>query len=153
MRILVFCGLLLTLLVGHSAHGQLLADTLFSWRGYTQPGICGVTLYMNKDAAKKYTVILTELGENTGPATTSEIGYLAEHIGRTYNVDPTEAYWVVHWGHFSYNEARKSKKELFIRATFSRTSTQRIGAPQWKMINKEEIEKYTDRQFLKWKRR
>ena len=95
--------------------------------------------------------MLKELGDNPGKATTDEIGYLAEHIGRAYNIDPTTAYWVVHWGAFSYHGAQSTNKELFIRATFKRTSTQRIGAPQWRIITREEVEKYTDRQFLNWK--
>ena len=136
----------------HAAHAQLLADTLFSWQGYAKPGICGIQLFKNPaESARAYTVVLTELGENKGPAVTVEIGYLAEQIGRTYNIDPTQAYWIIHWGHFSFDGASKANKELFIRATFKRTSTQRMGAPQWRIISKQDVEKYTDRQYLKWK--
>ena len=137
-------------LISHLAHGQLLSDTLFTWKGYaSKPGICKLKLYKNpQQDKKKYTAVITELGENTGPSSVEDIGYLAEHIGRTYSVDPTQVYWVIHWGHFSFKEATESKKELFIRATFSRTSTQRIGAPQWRLITRKDIEKYTDRHFL-----
>lgn len=132
------------------AHGQMLADTLFTWQGYSsKPGKCGLKLYKNLDkVAKNYTVVLKELGENPGPSTIHEIGYLAEQIGRSFDIDPTQAYWVIHWGAFSYEGAKQSKKVLFIRATFSRTSTQRISAPQWRVISREDVEKYTDRQFL-----
>ena len=146
------CFLVLTLSLHQTAHCQLLADTVFTWQGYSRPGICGLLLYKNsEESSKAYTVVLIELGENEGPATTTEIGYLAEHIGRRYNFDPTRAYWIIHWGSFSYRETRKSKKELFIRVTFNRTSTNRIGAPQWRIIRKQDVEKYTDRQYLKWK--
>ena len=132
------------------ARGQLLADTVFTWQGYaSKPGICGLKLYRNPEkSSKQYTVVLTERAENTGASTVHEIGYLSQQIGRTLDVDPAQAYWIIHWGAFSYMGAQKSRKELFIRATFSRTSTQRLGAPQWRIISKEDIEKYTDRQFL-----
>ena len=150
VRLLVF--LLLILSTAQISYSQLIADTLYSWQGYSKPAICGIQLYKNPPkSSKKYTVVLTELADNTGPTTTSEIGYLAEAIGRTYHFDPTMAFWVIHWGGFSFSSAGKSNKELFIRATFRRTASQRIGAPQWKIISREDVENYTDRQFLRRK--
>lgn len=146
----ILLTLVIVLMAEHPAHSQLLADTLFTWRGYTRQGICGFKLYKNPEQdAKGYTVILKELAENPGPSTIDEIGYLAERIGRIYDLDPTDAYWVSHWSHFSFNEASVSKKELFVRATFNWTATKRISAPKWRIIRREDIEKYTDRQFLK----
>ena len=150
VRLLVL--LLLFLSTAQISYSQLLADTLYSWQGYSKPAHCGIQLFKNpSESSKKYTVVLTELAENTGPTATSEIGYLAEAIGRTYHFDPTVAFWVIHWGGFSYSSAGTSSKELFIRATFRRTASQRIGAPQWKIISREDVENYTDRQFLRWK--
>lgn len=146
--------ILLFLSTEQASYGQMLADTLYSWQGYSKPALCGIQLFKNpSESSKKYTVVLTELAENTGPTTTTEIGYLAEAIGRTYHFDPTMAFWVIHWGDFSYSSANKSNKELFIRATFRRTASQRIGAPQWRIISREDVENYTDRQFLRWNRK
>lgn len=149
IKILLFTALFL-LVSPPKTQGQILTDTLFTWQGYSsKPGICGLKLFKNPPkASKKYTVVLKELKKNTGPPIIHEIGYLAEQIGRTFDLDPTDVYWVIHWGAFSYEGAKKSKKVLFIRATFNRTSTQRISSPHWKLITRMDLERYTDRQFL-----
>jgi len=150
VRLLVFILLLSS--TAQISYSQLLADTLYSWQGYSKSAICGIQLFKNPSGStKKYTLVLTELADNTGPTTAAEIGYLAEAIGRAYHFDPTVAFWVIHWGDFSFSNASRSKKELFIRATFRRTASQRLGAPQWKIISREDVENYTDRQFLRWK--
>ena len=148
---LFFVSLLL-ITTSQRSNCQLLTDTLFTWKGYSEKGLCGLQLYQNAfDTKKTYTIILREIGENKGPTTIEEINYLVEQIGRSFDLDPTNVYWIIHWGHFSYSGAARSNKELFIRATFSRTSTMRLGAPQWRIIHTEDIERYTDRQFSKKK--
>ncbi len=73
---------------------------------------------------------------------------LVELIGRKFEVDPAQAYWVCHWGAFSFEGAQPNKrKELFLRATFRRTKNQSLGTPSWRVVTREEVEEYTDRQF------
>ena len=94
------------------------------------------------------TVVIGERAENDGPSTTSDARHLAELIGRQLDVDPAQAYWIFHWGAFSYNGAQPNqRKELFLRATFRRTKNQSLGTPSWRVVTREEVEAYTDRQF------
>ena len=40
-----------------------------------------------------------------------------------------------------------SDKEVFLRATFRRTSTNRLSTPYWKVINRNTVRELTDRRF------
>ena len=142
----------ITLLLIHSfslpAYPQLLADTLFMWQGYTSQSVCGLRVFHNPaDTVRRHTIVLKELAQNRGRSTVDDLHYIAEQIGRTYNIDPARSVWIINWGPFSYNADQKKGKMLFIRATFRRTSTGRLGSPQWKIVTKEQVERYTDRQF------
>ncbi|WP_456424761.1 hypothetical protein [Rhodocaloribacter sp.] len=154
MRSPVLCRLAallcLTVPLAAPARAQLVADTLFAWKGYDGTGKCRVRIYKTppSDETRTHVVVIRELAENKGPSTVNDARHLAEMIGRTYGIDPTMAYWIFHWGAFSYEGARPNKrKELFLRATFRRTKTQRLGAPTWRVITREDVEDYTDRQF------
>ena len=130
------------------SRAQLLADTLFSWQGYNNAGLCNLQLYFNAaDTNRSYVVILKELAENKGPSTVDDLGFIAEQVGRSYGFDPARAYWVVHWGPFTYTGAQRSKKELFLRATFRRNASNRLGSAQWRLMSRRDLEAYTDRLF------
>ncbi len=132
------------------ARAQLVADTLFTWKGYDGTGKCRIRIYKTppSDEDRSHVVVIRELAENKGPATVNDARHLAEMIGRTYGIDPANAYWVFHWGAFSFEGARPNKrKELFIRATFRHGKSQRLGTPSWRVITREDVEDYTDRQF------
>lgn len=139
---------LLLALAPLSAHGQLVTDTLFTWRSYTQTGQCRVLVYATpQDEDRSHTVVLREVAGNRGPSTIDDASYLVEEIGRHFGVDPTAAYWVFHWGAFSYSDDGGPDKELFVRATFRRTKSGNLGSPYWRVVTRAEVEDYTDRQF------
>ncbi len=142
------CTLSLLLLPVGLLHAQPLADTLFSWQGYRQEGRCRVLLFRTPPGTERaYVVVLQELADNPGPSTVADARYLVERLSRHFGFDPADAYWIFHWGAFSFPGARASNKELFLRATFSRTTTGRLSAPRWQVITRAEVERFTDRQF------
>lgn len=127
--------------------GQQLADSLFEWRGYIHPGKSRVQIYKTiSDKNRTHVAILQEIAENKGPLVHDDLPYLVEEISRTYHLDGTRIYWILHWGNFTFADAQSSK-ELFLRATFKRNSNGRLSAPQWRLVRREDIEKMTDRQF------
>lgn len=142
-------GLLMVLwhLGGSDAQAQLLTDTSFTWQGYARPGRCHVQIYTSPDDRRTHTVIIREMAANQGPSTAFDLPYLAEEVSRHFHLDPTAVYWVLHWGAFSYEGARPASKELFLRATFRRTKSQRLSSPQWDLISRDEVRAYTDRHF------
>lgn len=148
LRTAVF-GLLFATAGVHSAGAQALVDTLFTWRGYHQPAHCRVQIYAApRQDERVYAVVLQELAGNTGPSTLADVKHLAEMIGRAFSIDPAHAYWIVHWGAFSYAGADPAqKKEVFLRATFRWTQSHTLASPSWRVITREEIEKLTGRRF------
>lgn len=146
----VFLSSLLVLLTASPLTAQPLADTLFTWRGYARTAECRVQAYPAPpdEETRTQTILVRELATNRGPSTLQDTRHLAELIGRQFGVDPAEAYWVFHWGAFSYEGAASDRgKELFLRATFSRTSTGRLGTPYWKVIDRDAVRDLTDRRF------
>ena len=129
------------------ARAQLLADTSFTWQGYAQPGRCHVQIFTSSDDKRTHTVVIREMAANRGPSTAFDLPYLAEEVSRHFHLDPTTVYWVLHWGAFSYEGARSASKELFLRATFRRTKSQRLSSPQWDLVSRDEVRAYTDRHF------
>jgi hypothetical protein len=126
------------------------ADTLFTWRGYARTAQCQVSVYPGPpgDEARSQTVVLRELAANQGPSTISDAPYLADLVGRQLGIDPAEAYWVFHWGAFSYENATPDRdKELFLRVTFRRTDSGRLSSPYWRVIREDELLELTDRRF------
>jgi hypothetical protein len=146
-------AVVLTLLLASAAapevHAQPLADTLFAWRGYARTAKTQVTVYPAPpdDDRRAQTVILRELADNRGPSTIDDVRYLAEQIGRTLGVVPEEAYWVFHWGAFSFDGAEDGAKEIFLRATFRRTKTGNLASPYWRVVSRDEVRELTDRRF------
>ena len=146
------CRLLLCLLalgLAAPAAGQLVADTLFTWPAYARTGTCQLRIYQAPPGDDRtHTVVLRELAENRGPTTLDDARHLAEVIGRHYDLDPAAAYWVFHWGAFSFAPgAAERRKEIFLRATFRRTSTYNLGTPRWRVVTREDVEELTDRLF------
>ena len=131
------------------SHAQALADTAFTWQGYSQTARCRLRIYTTPPGSKRtHVVLLQELAANEGPTTAFDLPYLAEEIGRHFELDPAAAYWILHWGAFSYEGAvPDARKELFLRATFSRTKSQRLSSPRWDLITRSEVRAYTNRQF------
>ena len=76
-----------------------------------------------------------------------DVQHLVELVARSLDVDPEEAFWVFHWGGFSYAGSERSGKEFFLRATFRRSDTGSLGAPFWRLISRNTVVDYTDRAF------
>jgi hypothetical protein len=138
------------LLTAFPLSAQPLADTLITWRGYARTAEARVHLYPGPpdEETRTRTILVRELAANRGPSTLSDVRYLAEHVGRQFGIDPAQATWIFHWGAFSFDGATPgSDKEVFLRATFRRTSTNRLSTPYWKVINRNTVRELTDRRF------
>ena len=138
----------LILLFFRSLAAQPIVDTTITWQAYAKTGATHIQIYNNPANADRYkTIIIKELANNTGPTATSDLAYLAQEISRTFDFNPTKAYWVLHWGAFSFEGAQKDKKELFIRVSFKFARNLQLGSPQWRVIERAEVEEMTDRLF------
>lgn len=133
-----------------TALAQPIADSLFSWRGYNRVSETHVSIYPSPsdEETRVHTVVLKELGSNRGASTVEDIRYLADLVGRQFGIDPAHAYWIVHWGAFSYDlSASDPKKDLFLRVTFRRTKSGRLGSPYWRVISRDDVRELTDRRW------
>ena len=100
------------------------------------------------DDEETHTIVMKEVAENQGPSTVDDVQYLADLIGRRLGVDPTTAYWVLHWGGFSFEGADPdADKALFLRATFNRTKSGNLSSPYWNVISKTDVRELTDRRW------
>lgn len=141
--------LLMLMLPAYPLTAQPIADTTFTWRGYTHESHTHLQLYPGppRDENRDHTVVLRELAANRGPTVLDDIGYVAEQVGRTFGVDPARVAWVVHWGAFSYDGAAPSGKEVLVRVTFRRTSTGRLSAPYWRVITPADLRALTAERY------
>jgi len=142
--------LLLSLLASGHAAAQPLADSVVVWRGYSRTGTTHVRIYPSPpdEETRVHTVVLRELAANEGPSTVADIRYLADLVGRQFGVDPAHAYWIVHWGAFSYDGAAPdADKELFLRVTFRRTQSGRLSSPYWRVVTRDDVRALTDRRW------
>jgi len=149
MRVALVCCFI-GLIAASPLSAQPLTDTLITWRGYARTAQTQVHLYPGPPDAetRTRTIVVKELATNRGPSTLSDVRYLAEHIGRQFGIDPAQATWIFHWGAFSFDGADPSSdKELFLRATFHRTSTNRLSTPYWKVVDRNAVRELTDRRF------
>jgi len=146
-RILVLGGLGLLLLRPAAAQPQ--TDTTLTWRSYSRTGTVQVQVYPGPpDDEEEHTIVLRELAENKGPSTVEDLQYLADLVGRHLGVDPTRAYWVLHWGGFSFQGATPdADKALFLRATFNRTQSGNLSSPYWNVISETDVRELTDRRW------
>lgn len=132
-----------------TARAQLLADTLFTWKGFSQTAQARVRLYAGlPDEDRTHIFVFQELADNRGPTTVDDARLLADLVGREFGIEPGEAYFLFHWGGFSFEGADPGDgKELFLRATFKRNKSGSLGSPSWRVVSREEVEELTDRQF------
>lgn len=130
------------------AQAQLLSDSTFTWTGYARQSICRVRVFRSAPNEKKpFVIVLDELAKNEGRSTLDDARHVAELISRQVGIDPESAYWIFHWGDFSFEDARSSSKEVYLRATFRRTDSGTVGTPFWRLINRETVVEYTDRAY------
>ena len=139
----------LSFFIALSAHAQPRVDTTITWRSYSRTGTAQVQVYPGPpDDEETHTIVVKELAENQGPSTVDDVQYLADLVGRRLGVDPTTAYWVLHWGGFSFEGADPdADKALFLRATFNRTKSGNLSSPYWNVISKTDVRELTDRRW------
>ncbi len=140
-----FLGLCLSL----SVLAQPQTDTTVTWRSYSRTGTAAVQVYPGPpDEEETHTVVVKELAENRGPSTVEDFQYLADLVGRRLGLNPTTAYWVLHWGGFSFEGANPdADKALFLRATFNRTKSGNLSSPYWNVISETDVRELTDRRW------
>lgn len=143
--VLALVGILLVV----SASAQPLTDTTLTWRSYSKTGTAQVQVYPGPpDDEEEHTIVLQELAENQGPSTVEDFQFLADLVGRRLGINPTKAYWVLHWGGFSFEGADPdADKSLFLEATFNRTESGDLGSPYWDVISKTDVRELTDRRW------
>jgi hypothetical protein len=141
----------LGLLPALPAAAQPQTDTTITWRSYSRTGTAQVAVYPGPpDDEETHTIVIKELARNRGPSTVDDFQYLADLVGRRLGVDPTMAYWVLHWGGFSFEGADPdADKALFLRATFNRTESGNLSSPYWDVVSATDVRALTDR---RWKR-
>jgi hypothetical protein len=148
-----FSRLLVLLLLGAvpavPAWAQPRTDTTVTWRSYSRTGTAQVQVYPGPpDDEETHTLVVKELAENRGPSTLKDFQYLADLVGRRVGIDPTQAYWVLHWGGFSFDGADPdAEKALFLRATFNRTESGNLSSPYWNVISETDLRELTDRRW------
>ena len=137
-----------------AARAQAIADTVIAWQGYGQTSRCRVVVYpageSGANETRTHTIIVREMADNRGPSTLDDARFLVEQIGRTLGVEPASAYWVFHWGGFSFTSddaAVGAGKEIFLRATFRATDRGRLTPPSWRVVSREDIDEITDRRY------
>lgn len=141
-------AILLTFWPSQPGAAQLLTDTLFTWQGYGRASTCRIRIYESApDQKRSRTIVVDELAENQGASTLDDVQHLAELVGRTLAQDPEDAFWIFRWGAFSYPGADKHSKEVYFRATFSRSGRGALGTPFWRLVDRETVVEYTDRAF------
>lgn len=143
-------SLLLVSLLPLQAAAQPQSDTTLSWRSYSRTGTTQVQVYPAPpdDDDRSHTVVLREIADNRGPSTVDDLQYLADLVGRRLGLDPTTAYWIIHWGGFSYEGADPdADRELFLRATFNRTSSGNLSSPYWNVVSEDDVRELTDRRW------
>jgi hypothetical protein len=139
----------LGLLLCRPAPAQPQTDTTVTWRSYSRTGTAQVQVYPGPpDEEETHTVVVKELAKNRGPSTLEDFQYLADLVGRRLGIDPTTAYWVLHWGGFSFEGADPdADKALFLRATFNRTESGNLSSPYWNVVSETDVRELTDRRW------
>jgi len=139
----------LGLLLAGPTLAQPQTDTTVTWRSYSRTGTAAVQVYPGPpDEDETHTIVVKELAENRGPSTIEDFQYLADLVGRQLGINPTTAYWVLHWGSFSFKGTDPdADKALFLRATFNRTESGNLSSPYWNVASKTDVRELTDRRW------
>ena len=145
-RLILFSAALL-LTTDVSAQSGPLHDEELSWRTYAATRSARVRVYPCADERRPHTVVVDDVASNGG-AITDEASFVADLVGREIGFDPTEATFVFRYTPASFSEdASDGGKTLLLRATFRRSSSGTLGAPQWSVVSREALDELTDRAF------
>lgn len=123
------------------------ADTLVTWRTYGQEGLARVRTFESNDEDRPLTVVVDERADNRAGLVTDDVRYFVETFGRSVGVDPAEASFVFRFNGASFCADGPEDKTLLLRATFTRTKTGRLSAPNWRVLTRDELAELTDRAF------
>ena len=144
---LVLCGAALVLAADVRAQSGPLHDEELSWRTYASTRSARVRVYASPDERRPRTVVVDDVATNGG-AITDEATFVADLVGREIGFDPTEATFVFRYTPASFVEGgRDGGKTLLLRATFRRSSSGTLGAPEWRVLTPEALDDLTDRAF------
>lgn len=132
------------LVVGPAAPAQP-ADTLLTWRTYAQEGRARVQSFASNDERRPLTVVVDERADNHAGLVTDDVRFFVETYGRSVGVDPAEAAFVFRFNGASFCADGSEDKTLLLRATFTRTKTGRLSAPNWRVLSPDELAELTDR--------
>ncbi|MEL7363269.1 MAG: hypothetical protein AAFN13_14435 [Bacteroidota bacterium] len=125
-------------------------DTTLTWPGYGGTRTARVRLFENaaRDRDRRtVTVVLDDTAGNPHPIT-GDAPFLAEHVGRALDIDPTHLAFVFRFGAAAFAEDASDGprgKVLTLRATFRRMASGRLSSPSWRVLSPEETLDYTDR--------
>ncbi|MDX1419690.1 MAG: hypothetical protein R3181_06960 [Rubricoccaceae bacterium] len=143
------CRALLVLLLVSSVPrlaAQPLADTLITWRGYSQEREARVRLFASGDERRPHTVVVDERADGARSPVTDEVRYVAETIGRTFGFDPVAATFVFRFTAAAFVPAAEDGgKALLLRATFRRGASGDLNAPSWRVLSRDALAELTDR--------
>lgn len=146
MQLRVWTAALALALLGAAGAEAQEADTLLTWRTYATDAVARVRIFPSNDADRPRTAVVDELAENRAGLVTDDVRFLAETIGRTYGFDPAETFFVFRFSGASFcGGGDGGDKMLLLRATFSRSGTGRLNAPNWRVITRNELADLTDR--------
>ena len=120
-------------------------DEAVSWRTYASEHSARVRVFASDDARRPRTVVVDDRASN-GTAVTDDAQFVADVIGRELGFDPVAATFVFRFTPAAFVEdASERGKTLLLKATFRRTSTGALGAPDWRVISSDALEDLTDR--------
>lgn len=143
---LLALSLALLALTPADLRAQPLADTVLTWRSYSDVRSARVRLFRVDDADRPTTVVVDERAESTGGPVTDEARYVAETIGRTFGFDPAAATFVFRFTPAGFAAgADEGGKTLLLRATFRRGASGDLGAPSWRVLSRDALADLTDR--------
>ncbi|MEM1054491.1 MAG: hypothetical protein AAGI52_03115 [Bacteroidota bacterium] len=148
MRVLLF--VLLLGLASAPAYSQSapLHDQEVSWRSYetNSTRAARVRVFLCDDERRPHTAVVDDRASNGRTPITDEASFVAETIAREIGFDPTQATFVFRFTEGSFVEEGSDRgKALLVKATFRRTASGSLGAPQWRVITPEALEDLTDR--------
>ncbi|MEM0962425.1 MAG: hypothetical protein AAGK21_07835 [Bacteroidota bacterium] len=141
---LVLLGLFLLTSAASAQEGPT-HDQEITWRTYAAEQSARVRVFLSPDDRRPRTVVVDDRAGNRD-AITDDAQFVADHIGRELGFDPVEATFVFRYTPASFvAEAGGTGKTLLLKATFRRTSTGALAAPDWRVISSDTLEDLTDR--------
>lgn len=120
-------------------------DREVSWRSYAAERHARVRVFPADDDRRPVTILVDDQAGNDDPIT-DDATYLADYIARELSVDPTTATFVFRFTPAAFSAGADDRgKTLLLRATFRRSASGALGAPSWRVIDRDALGDLTDR--------